>query len=80
MFTGLIPCVTIFHADMYLMQTQHLSLNHISALKRTNEMRRFMGLVHVFVCLPLGSMPISLSNPLISIDTLILKLKLLLYI
>ena len=53
MFTGLIPCVTIFQADMYLMQTQHLSLNHISALKRTNEMRRFMGLVHVFVCLPI---------------------------
>ena len=52
MFTGLIPCVTIFQADMYLMQTQRLSLNHVSALERTNEMRRFMGLAHVFVCLP----------------------------
>ena len=52
MFTGLIPSVTIFHADMYLMQTQHLSLNHISALNRTNQMRHFMGLAQVFVCLP----------------------------
>ena len=73
MFTGLIPCVTIFQADMYLMQTQRLSLNHISALERTNEMRRFMGLAHVLCVYLLGSMQFSMTNPLTSIATLITK-------
>ena len=73
MFTGLIPCVTIFQADMYLMQTQRLSLNHVSALERTNEMRRFMGLAHVLCVYLLGSMQFSMTNPLTSIATLIMK-------
>ena len=75
MFTGLIPCVTIFQADMYLMQTQHLSLKHISA----QNVRMKWGVAwawHMFLCVYLlGSMQFSLTNPLTWIDTLIFNFK-----